>query len=197
LDNSPFRTIIDLALQRGNRNGYECQMITELEGAILTEIGYRNRQTAFKVRQAFRSSPSSYWQGSAGSVYPAIRRLVERGLVEASASRDARGTQSLRLTADGQAALTAWALDTQASVAIGTDPFRLRAGLWQTLDVAAQVSHAERLIASTRQAITSLEKYRENQDQYEAVQADLAIELQQLRLGWLKKRLEELDQSKK
>jgi DNA-binding PadR family transcriptional regulator len=172
-------------------------MITELEGAILTEIGYRQRHTAFKVRQAFKSSPSSYWQGSAGSVYPAIRRLVERGLVEAIASGDARGTHALCLTADGKAALIEWALDAQASVAIGTDPFRLRAGLWQTLDVAEQISHAERLIASTRQAITSLEKYREQQDQYEAVQADLAIELQQLRLGWLKKWLGKLECSQK
>lgn len=170
-------------------------MITELEGAILTEIGYRNRLTAFKVRQAFKSSPSSYWQGSAGSVYPAIKRLVERGLLEANASGDARGTQSLRLTADGQSALTDWALDAQASVAIGTDPFRLRAGLWQTLDAAAQLSHAERLITSTLQAISSLERYREKQDQYEMVQAELAIELQQLRLGWLKKWLGQLQRS--
>jgi DNA-binding PadR family transcriptional regulator len=172
-------------------------MLTELEGAILTEIGYRQKHTAFKVRQAFKTSASSYWQGSAGSVYPAIKRLVEKGLVQAKASGDARGTQSLRLTTAGQTTLTAWVLDVEATVSIGTDPFRLRAGLWQILNVADQIAHAERLTTSTRKAITSLEKYRANQDQYEAVQADLAIELQQLRLAWIKKWLGKLRQSRK
>jgi DNA-binding PadR family transcriptional regulator len=172
-------------------------MLTELEGAILTEIGYRQRQTAFKVRQAFKASPSSDWQGSAGSVYPAIRRLTGRGLIGATASGDARGTQRLYVTEAGLAALTEWALDVLPSVAIGTDPFRLRAGLWQTLEKTAQLAHAERLIIATCGAIASLEKYRENQDKYETVQVDLAIEVQKLRLGWLKNWVEELQQSQK
>jgi DNA-binding PadR family transcriptional regulator len=170
-------------------------MLTELEGAILTEIGYRQKQTAFKVRQAFKTSASSYWQGSAGSVYPAIKRLVEKGLVLASAPGDARGTQALRLTAAGQATLTAWVLDAEATVSIGTDPFRLRAGLWQTLGAKEQETHADRLLAQTRQAIALLEKYKENQDQYESVQVELAIELQQLRLKWLKKWRDRLQQT--
>lgn len=167
-------------------------MITELEGAILTEIGYRQKRTAFKVRQAFKNSPSSYWQGSAGSVYPAIKRLIEKNLILASASNDARGTQSLQLTDDGHAALTDWAMDIPACIAMGADPFRLRAGLWQAMDVSAQMKHAERLAVSIEQAICLLENYLNNQDQYEAVQAKLAIELQQLRLNWTKRRIEEL-----
>jgi DNA-binding PadR family transcriptional regulator len=179
-------------LQDGDSNGYGGKMISELEGAILTEIGYRQKLTAFKVRQAFKSSPSTYWQGSAGSVYPAIKRMVEKGLIAASAHGDARGTQTLRLTADGQTALTQWALDAQAIVAVGTDPFRLRVGLWQTLTVEDQISHAERMIEAVGEAIGSLKKYRENQDKFEAVQADLAIELQISRLDWLKRWLERL-----
>ena len=52
-----------------NRQG----SLTELEGAILSEIHHRGASTAFKERKAFQESMSLEWRGSAGAVYPAIR----------------------------------------------------------------------------------------------------------------------------
>jgi DNA-binding PadR family transcriptional regulator len=171
-------------------------MITELEGAILTEIGFRQMHTAFKVRQAFKNSPSSDWQGSAGSVYPAINRLKAKGLIHASDQRDGRGTQMLGLTDIGRAALMEWALNADASMDVGIDPFRSRAGLWQTLAHDEQIAHAQQLIALSEQAILSLERYRLHQDKYERVQAGLAIEVQKLRLNWAKNWLTNLNHVK-
>ena len=57
------------------------RQLTELEGAVLTEIALRGDDTAYKVRRAFQRSLSVQWRGSAGAVSPAIRRLVRSGLV--------------------------------------------------------------------------------------------------------------------
>lgn len=164
-------------------------MLTELEGAILTEVGYRDRRTAFQVRQAFKLSPSSEWQGSAGAVYPAIKRLVDKDLLDAEILSDARGTRRLSLTAAGNAELMRWSLDVPACLSIGADPFRLRAGLWQVLEHGDQVRHFTSMISAVEQAIVSLEQYRKDQDQSEITQVDLAIELQRLRIRWLTAKL--------
>lgn len=165
-------------------------MLTELEGAILTEVGFRDRRTAFKVRQAFKLSPSFEWQGSAGAVYPAINRLVDKGLITAETLPDARGTKKLSLTVAGKAELTEWSLDVSGSLSIGADPFRLRAGLWQALEPDNQVRHFTSMITAAEGAIRALEEYRQEQDQYELTQVDLAIELQRLRVRWLTAKLE-------
>ena len=39
-------------------------MLTELEGAILSEVFYRGRQTAFQVRRSFADSPSLEWKAT-------------------------------------------------------------------------------------------------------------------------------------
>ena len=48
------------------------RQLTELEGAVLTEIALRGNDTAYKVRRAFQLSPSVQWRGSAGAVSPTL-----------------------------------------------------------------------------------------------------------------------------
>ena len=62
-------------------------MLTELEGAILSEIQHRGQKTAFQVRRAFAVSFSLEWKGSAGAVYPAVKRLEQRGFIQASVAQ--------------------------------------------------------------------------------------------------------------
>ncbi len=158
--------------------------LTELEGAVLTEIGRRGHRTRFKVRRAFETSPSSSWSGSAGAVYPAISRLEQAGLILMEPGASKRGTRLLSLSPLGEAALSAWALDGETACAIGSGPFRLRAGLWS---IASQSTRGE--IASTmRDAIGSELAKLENRgdlDDVERTGNELAIRLQRLRLEWL------------
>ena len=72
--------------------------LTELEGAVLTEIGHRGNYTAFRVRRAFELSGSANWRGSAGAVYAAIKRLAGRGLIETRPIDSKRGGNLLALT---------------------------------------------------------------------------------------------------
>jgi DNA-binding PadR family transcriptional regulator len=163
--------------------------LTELEGAVLTEIGHRGNCTAFRVRRAFQLSGSANWRGSAGAVYAAIRRLADRGLLEAQPIAGKRGGNLLGLTARGKDALTAWLMDLGRAADAGFDPFRLRAGLWIGLPATVRSRHKTALKAAVEDEIERLRRYGEGQDVVERTEIDLAIRLQELRLAWIEEAL--------
>lgn len=101
--------------------------LTDLEGAALAEIASRGTATSYAVAQSFERSPSEYWSGSAGAVYPLIKRLAARGLLEASAASAGRRERlDYRITDAGRAALEAWLLDARRASGMGFDPLRTR-----------------------------------------------------------------------
>ena len=159
--------------------------LTELEGAVLTEIGHRGNDTSFKVRRAFKMSPSSSWSGSAGAVYPAIARLVRDGFVIATAGEGRRGTRLLELTQAGQSALEVWFCDPLIACSIGTDPFRLRAGLWSTLSIDRRKQVYAEMVATVTREMAKLDD-RDDLDPVERTGNDLARLQQELRLTWLR-----------
>lgn len=165
--------------------GKQDQQLTEIEGAILSEVEHRGNATAFKVRRAFQMSPSIEWSGSAGSVYPAVKRLTERGLLVAKATGDARSTKSLAVSAVGKQALHAWAVAIDRSTSVGIDPFRLRAGIWLTFDDPERAETFNRMSAALRENIEQLEQELDAVDPVEAARLRLNIRLHKDRLAWL------------
>ena len=159
--------------------------LTELEGAVLTEVGHRGNDTSFKVRRAFELSPSSSWSGSAGAVYPAIARLVRDGLLTARAGEGRRGTRLLELTDVGRGALQTWFCDPLAACTIGADPFRLRAGLWSIMPASRRDEVYAEMMAAVRTEMAKLDD-RDDLDPVERVGNDLARLQQELRLAWLR-----------
>src|SRR5947208_841860 len=155
--------------------------LTELEGAVLTEIGHRGNSTAFRVRRAFELSGSANWRGSAGAVYAAVRRLRGRQLIEAEAIGGKRGGDRLRLTDLGQEALASWMVDFERAADSGFDPFRLRAGLWLELPPAKRRKQMRALRAAIELEIAKLRDYAAELDEIEKVEVDLAIRLQEMR----------------
>lgn len=104
-------------------------MLTNLEGAALAEIASVGSATSYAVAQAFARSPSEYWSGSAGAVYPLIKRLAARGLLEPSAAAAGKRQRlDYQITAAGRVALEAWLLDAQSAAGMGFDPLRTRLG---------------------------------------------------------------------
>jgi len=160
-------------------------LLTELEGAVLTEVGHRGNTTAFKVRRAFELSGSASWRGSAGAVYAAVKRLIARRLLETQSIPGRRGGSRLRLTATGKRELHSWMLDFERASDSGFDPFRLRAGLWLRLPNDELAHHLDLLEQSVIREIAQLRVYAEGQDQIERTEVDLAICLQELRLRWI------------
>ena len=160
--------------------------LTELEGAVLTEIAHRGNDTAYKVRRAFQLSPSVNWRGSAGAVSPAIRRLKASGLIAAK-PHPTRAGETLSLTLPGKRALERWATSVELASGVGLDPFRLRSGLWQFLSPAkrrALFAKLERKLAADLEALRA----RDEPDLVDRRQSELAIALVEARLAWLRGR---------
>ncbi len=102
-------------------------LLTDLEGAALAEIASRSKATSYAIAQAFSHSPSEYWSGSAGAVYPLVKRLAERGLLEPSpATTGMRARIDYRITPQGRSALEDWLLDARRASGMGFDPLRTR-----------------------------------------------------------------------
>ena len=101
--------------------------LTDLEGATLAEVARRGTATSYVIANTFAESPSEYWSGSAGAVYPLVRRLTERGYLEAQAAATGKRKRSdYSITPSGRAALTAWLLDADRAAGMGFDPLRTR-----------------------------------------------------------------------
>jgi DNA-binding PadR family transcriptional regulator len=111
------------------------QALTEMEGAVIATIAERGPLTAYAVKEVFRASPSSFWSGSAGAVYPLVKRLEERGFLRSQeASESRRPKRVFLLTVRGQKALAAWLTDVRQAVSLGYDPLRTRAQFSHLLD---------------------------------------------------------------
>jgi len=161
-------------------------LVSELEGAILTELAHRGEQTAFRVRRSFAVSPSLEWRGSAGSVYAAIKRLERAGLIGGRRTGDRRATRLLSITDAGRAAWLGWADDVSRAISVGIDPFRLRAGVWLGLSPGDAAIRFDKLEMELEANITALRGYSRNDDLIERAGVDLAIRTQQARLAWLR-----------
>lgn len=159
--------------------------LTELEGAILSEIQHRGADTAFKIRRAFQNSPSIEWSGSAGAVYPAIRRLTAHGLIAAATAVSGRRTSILTLTESGGVRLNEWTCDVNRAAGLGLDPFRLRSGLWDHLPAHQRRAGLKALASKIERQIEELAEYRAALDTVEQRRVDLSIALQRSRLAWL------------
>jgi DNA-binding PadR family transcriptional regulator len=161
-------------------------MITELEGAILAEIHHRGSDTAFQVRQSFRRSPSEEWSGSAGAIYPAIRRLEAAGLITAVPIAGGRRARRLNLSKAGIAALDEWAGNAERAAGIGIDPFRLRASLWLCLPATKWLRLRAKLIKELEAKNAELESFARDYGPTAAAGANLAMETNRVRIKWLK-----------
>jgi DNA-binding PadR family transcriptional regulator len=101
--------------------------LTELEGATLGAVVRDGPCTSYGVKELFRASPSEFWSGSAGSIYPLMKRLEQRGLVTSeSGSTGRRGHHTYRATAKGRRAFMRWLTDAERAAAMGFDPLRTR-----------------------------------------------------------------------
>lgn len=103
--------------------------LTDLEHAALGAVWRAGSCTPYEVRKKFLASPTPSWSGSAGTIYPLMRRLERMGLVASrDADRDRRGTKLYRVTPAGRRALLHWLRPPLSRAAIfpGVDPIRTR-----------------------------------------------------------------------
>ena len=139
--------------------------MTELEGSVLGVVWLRGPCTAYVVRLEFLRSASSHWSGSAGAIYPLLRRLHQQKLLRSRRHTWGNGKKELyEITRKGIAALHAWmGPPLEAWTAKTTfDPVRTRFSFFGALspakrrrflsearaNVAAELKEVERALAS-------------------------------------------------
>ena len=127
--------------------------LSRLEAAILGLVSTGAPCTAYWIRKQFQSSPSSHFSGSAGAVYPAIRRLGKQGLVRGT--RQQRGSRELRpyrLTNRGEQALKDWLLPPLPleDITYSFDPIRTRVYCLDALDPEERLRFVDNALEQTR-----------------------------------------------
>ncbi|MEO6225417.1 MAG: PadR family transcriptional regulator [Sphingomicrobium sp.] len=102
--------------------------LTELECTILGVVWRRQPCSAYSVAKEFERSLSSQWSASAGSIYPAMKRLGDRGMLAVHKEAWGKaGRSHFRLSPAGLEALTNWIKDLTPSLASpAPDAFRTR-----------------------------------------------------------------------
>jgi PadR family transcriptional regulator, regulatory protein AphA len=91
------------------RNFDIARNVTDFEHVLLGFIA-GEPQSGYGLKKRFSASPASVYQPSPGAMYPALRRLVDRGLVtvEETVSRGRRELRLYHATEAGRAAHLDW-----------------------------------------------------------------------------------------
>ena len=103
---------------------------SEMEGAVLGVVSQEGPCTAYAIRRRFLDSPSPRWSGSAGAIYPLVKRLEGRGLISSTVQKGSRRKGRLySLTPAGLGVLKSWLAPPLDPLATGVPPDPLRTRL--------------------------------------------------------------------
>lgn len=164
--------------------------LTELEQCVVGVVWRDGPMTAYEVAAHFSSSLSPYWSGSAGAIYPLVKRLQKRGLLRTKqrAWNGARKTM-LTATAAGAALLREWLAPPLLPEAGGPtfDSIRTRLFFINVLRAEqrlAFIADAERV--TSEQIRLNEEHWRTEEDPLEALGAQGVVYELKARLKWLR-----------
>ncbi len=165
---------------------------TELEAAVLGVVWQEGPCTPYAIRQHFLESRAPRWSGSAGAIYPLVRRLETRGLVRSTPSvRGRRAHCNFRITRLGGTALKRWV---RAPIALGDgtmihDPLRTRMLFLSALPREEALSFVSDALGALRRALQQAQKdCREKpvgEDQFAHFAARNALLVARARVKWL------------
>jgi DNA-binding PadR family transcriptional regulator len=164
---------------------------TELESCVLSIVRDREPCTAYAVRMTLAASASSFWSGSSGAVYPLLRRLQARGLVEVVDQPWGEGSKKLfRLTRAGRAEVKHWVRSLpEWSGAVTMDPIRTRVFALDALTLRERELFLDRSEELTRESIARLKDEiaasRKAGRHWEAIGTTGALRELEARLRWL------------
>jgi len=169
------------------------RVLSELEGVCLGLVRAREPCTAYLVRQELKAAPSSHWQASAGSVYPLLTRLEDKGLVVTTSDEsDGRGRKLLRITPQGRASLRKWLLAGTGPELISsvTDPIRSRTFFLDVLSATQRATYVDELIVEMERYLDKtkdhLSSMSRTDDSYAWLGALGAVKIAEARLEWLR-----------
>ena len=164
--------------------------LTELEGAALSVISRLKKCTPYQVRVDFQKSRSHEWSGSAGAVYPALRRLHAAGFLRSHAKEEGRRSVEFALTPLGRRVFSEWLADVERACGSGLDPFRCRADYWDNLSNRGKETMRNALIGRLRRKCAEVEALLAESGRAEREGLKLELALHRTRLDWLGRKFE-------
>ncbi len=175
--------------------------LSELEGGVLGMVHASPGSTAHVIRERFRLSRSSHWSGSAGAIYPLMKKLSGRGWL--AITETPRGTQVKRtytITPAGLRELRRWLgppLDPWIA-AVTFDPIRTRIPFLGALSKAKQVTFLETAATLLENEIEELKRARKELTEgdlfWEERMVDGCLSTTRARLQWMRRTLEALEE---
>jgi DNA-binding PadR family transcriptional regulator len=168
--------------------------LSENEGSLLAFVLRRQPVTAYQVVKAYEASPATRFNASKGTVYPAIKRLRQRGFLESdSVPGDGRNSETLRCTRAGRAAVRKWTLEMNESLVVLDDPLRTRFLSLDELSPSEKirwVSEAKALVAAK---MARVEQYnRDESVPYQRYAFESAMDMLRAKMKWLDELLYEI-----
>lgn len=164
--------------------------LTELEACVLGVVENEGPCTAYTVRARFATSPTKRWSGSAGAIYPLVRRLGAAGLLsETTRPRGSRSSSHHAVTDAGRAALRQWLTQPADDevVSIPVDPVRTRLFFLETLSPAQRrdwVRRVDRRLAAQAEALRREWQEDDFRSEIERLAARGTLEMVEARLRW-------------
>ncbi len=166
--------------------------VTELEGVILGIVWSRQPCSPYAVLSRFRASPTWGWSSSTGAIYPAIRRLKARGLLDHRPDLASnRKAELLSLSEKGLSALRTWiASVTEEMGSPGIDPIRTKINYLAALAPTERDAFLDRAEQVTRLRLDLVRKAPIDLaavDNWTLKATHLGVESQlEARLNWLR-----------
>ena len=165
---------------------------TDLEAAVLGILCRDGPCTTYAVRRHFLDSPAPRWSGSAGAIYPLVRRLESAGLlVSKPGASGKRSRRDYRITRSGLAVLRRWLRSSSpADSALPHDPLRTRMQFLEALPAAAATAFVTEVLETLTEQLASLERRSRRGDEgcsrFERFADRNAVLLTRARIRWLK-----------
>lgn len=165
--------------------------LTDHEGTFLSLVLRIQPTTAYQVTKVYEDSPVSNFNTSKGKIYPLIRRLEERGLLEKrEVPGDRRGTEELFCTEAGKAAVRVWVLQIRDSHVLLDDPLRTKVQSFSLLTRDEQVAWIMEAKQRLLDKLAELDSYRKEVDvPYKDFLHDNAVQATRARMDWLDRML--------
>ncbi len=167
--------------------------VTELEGCVLGIVWELDSCTPYAIRKVFQGSPNPYWSGSAGAIYPLVRRLEIAGLLRMREGyTGARRRELYRITAKGLRVLKSWVgpVVSDWSVSIPVDPLRLRVRFLGVLESSRRIEfleHAEEeLLVQIKEAEREYKAMDAQKEPYLYLQSRGVARIARARLAWIR-----------
>jgi DNA-binding PadR family transcriptional regulator len=155
-------------------------------------------QSGYDIKSKVDNSTRFFWAASYGQIYPELKRLAERGLIEPeSASEEGRRRTTFRITERGREAFAAWIRDPETTHEL-RDEGLLKlffAGVLDREDAIAALEATRKTAVRKHEALLAIEPRAADAERYGPLAVlRYGLGMTEFAIGWCDENLKELEE---